>query len=353
MSTLSTLCNDNGPYQAGFKSNSRTTDNIFILCAIIDKQRCLSKPLYTCFVDFTKAFDYIDRTALYYKLLNRGIDGNLLTIIRSMFSKAECRVKWDSRISDILKSEYGVLQGGMLSPKLFTEFLQDISATFDQDQIIPVDTLLMVYLLFADDLVLFIRICWRITNERYTKVHGSFHYGDNIIEKSEQYKYLGVVYSTKSANNVLKETFSHLASQAGKAIFSLRKQSRPVVGKLSPTIAFKAFDCQILSILEYGSDIWYTGDDVNDLEKIHLKFIKSTLGVRKQTPTPAIYGDTGRFPLIIRQHIKAVKYWCRILKLSRSHPVRNAYNMLLELDGIGFTNWCSRIRSVLERAGLD
>ena len=149
------VCNDNDPYQAGFKTNSRTTDNIFILCAIIDKQRCLSKPLYTCFVDFTKAFDYIDRAALYYKLLNRGIDGNLLNVIRSMFSKAECRVKWDSRISDILKSEYGVLQGGMLSPKLFTEFLQDISATFDQDQGIPVDTLLMVYLLFADDLVLF------------------------------------------------------------------------------------------------------------------------------------------------------------------------------------------------------
>ena len=146
---------NNVVHQAGFKTNSRTTDNIFILCAIIDKQRCLSKPLYTCFVDFTKAFDYIDRTALYYKLLNRGIDGNLLNIIKNMFSKAECRVKWDSRISDILKSEFGVLQGGMLSPKLFTEFLQDISASFDQDQGIAVDTLLMVYLLFADDLVLF------------------------------------------------------------------------------------------------------------------------------------------------------------------------------------------------------
>ena len=88
-------------------------------------------------------------------------------------------------------------------------------------------------------------------------------------------------------------------------------------------------------------------------KKIHLKFIKSTLGVRKQTPTPAIYGDTGWFPLIIRQHIKAVKYWCRILDLSQNHPVRNAYNMLLELDGTGFTNWCSRIRSVLELNGLD
>ena len=104
---------------------------------------------------FYKTFDYIDRTALYYKLLNRGIDGNLLNIIKSMFSKAECRVKWDSRISDILISEFGVLQGGMLSPKLFTEFLQDISASFNQDQGIAVDTLLMVYLLFADGLVLF------------------------------------------------------------------------------------------------------------------------------------------------------------------------------------------------------
>ena len=149
--------------------------------------------------------------------------------------------------------------------------------------------------------------------------------------KNEKYKYLVVVYSTKYPKNV-KETFLHLAFQAGKAVFSLHKQSRPVVGKLSPVIAFNVFDCQILPILEYASDIWYTGDSVIDLEKIHLKFIKSTLGVRKQTPTPAIYGDTGRFPLIIRQHIKAVKYWCRILDLSQNHPVRNAYNMLLELD---------------------
>ena len=130
----------------------------------------------------------------------------------------------------------------MLSPKLFTEFLQDISASFDQNQGIAVDTLLMVYLLFADDLVFFSESAeglqkqltalysyaslWHIIvsipktkvlifNERYPTVCGSFHYGDNIIEKAEQYKYLGVVYSTKSANNVLKETFSHLASQAG------------------------------------------------------------------------------------------------------------------------------------------
>ena len=137
-------------------------------------------------------------------------------------------------------------------------------------------------------------------NKRYASECDNFYYGDNVIEKAEKYKY------------------------------------RPVVGKLSPVIAFKVFDCQILPILEYASDIRYTGDSVNDL-------------IYGDT----IYGDTGRFPLIIRQHIKAAKYWCRILDLSQNHPVSNAYSMLLDLDGTGLTNWCSRIRSVLELTGLD
>ena len=59
-----------------------------------------------------------------------------------------------------------------------------------------------------------------IFNKRCTTVCGGFHYGDNIVESAAQYKYLGVVYSTKTANNVLKETFSHLASQDKKAVLS-------------------------------------------------------------------------------------------------------------------------------------
>ena len=61
----------------------------------------------------------------------------------------------------------------------------------------------------------------------------------------------------------MKETFRHRFPSC----FFLHKQSRPVVGKLSPAIALKVVDCQILPILEYASDIWYAGDSVNDLEK--------------------------------------------------------------------------------------
>ena len=37
--------------------------------------------------DFTKAFDYIHRNALIYKLLKRNVIGNFLNLIKSMFSK--------------------------------------------------------------------------------------------------------------------------------------------------------------------------------------------------------------------------------------------------------------------------
>ena len=45
------------PCQFGLKNNSRTTDTIFILQSVINRQKFKGKPLYLCFVDFTKAFD--------------------------------------------------------------------------------------------------------------------------------------------------------------------------------------------------------------------------------------------------------------------------------------------------------
>ncbi len=71
-------------------------------------------------MDFTKAFDYINIYALYYKLLKRGIKGKMLKLICDMYKKVKYRVKWKGKIREETDSEFGVLQGGILSPKLFT-----------------------------------------------------------------------------------------------------------------------------------------------------------------------------------------------------------------------------------------
>ena len=62
--------------QAGFRKNHRTTDHIFLLEKIVKTYISQNKYLYTCFVDFSKAFDSIWRTGLIEKISRIGINGN-------------------------------------------------------------------------------------------------------------------------------------------------------------------------------------------------------------------------------------------------------------------------------------
>ena len=142
------------PNQAGFTNGCRTTDNIFVLNTAIQTQKFKKKPFYICFVDFTKAFDYVNRNALYYKLIQRGVNGKLLKLIVNMYEKAKCRVKWKEEVSNEIDSQFGVLQGGMTSPKLFTEFLFDLRSYLDEKAGINFDDSVLNYMLYADDLVL-------------------------------------------------------------------------------------------------------------------------------------------------------------------------------------------------------
>jgi len=51
--------------QAGFRKDFRTTDNLFILHILTKQTRFQKKKLYTCFVDFKKAFDTVRKDLLW------------------------------------------------------------------------------------------------------------------------------------------------------------------------------------------------------------------------------------------------------------------------------------------------
>ena len=74
--------------QAGFRQNHRTTDYIFLLRTIIKKYTSRNYILFSCFVDFTKAFDSIWRRALIEKLSKIGINGPFLQVIKSIYNTA-------------------------------------------------------------------------------------------------------------------------------------------------------------------------------------------------------------------------------------------------------------------------
>ena len=62
----------NDRYNGGFLHGSRTSDILFVLNGLMEKQMLLGKSLLVCFVDFSKAFDVINRNILFHKLVNGG-----------------------------------------------------------------------------------------------------------------------------------------------------------------------------------------------------------------------------------------------------------------------------------------
>ena len=58
--------------QAGFRKGSKTKDQIANIHWITEKARDFQKNIYFCFIDYAKAFDYVDHN----KLENSSRDGN-------------------------------------------------------------------------------------------------------------------------------------------------------------------------------------------------------------------------------------------------------------------------------------
>ena len=56
--------------QAGFRREMGTVDNIFLLHGLIANLINQGKKLYCAFVDFKKAFDFVNRDIIWYKLIN-------------------------------------------------------------------------------------------------------------------------------------------------------------------------------------------------------------------------------------------------------------------------------------------
>ena len=58
--------------QAGFRKGRRIRDQISNICWIIEKAREFQENIYFCFIDYTKAFDYVDHNKIWKILKETG-----------------------------------------------------------------------------------------------------------------------------------------------------------------------------------------------------------------------------------------------------------------------------------------
>ena len=140
-------------YQAGFRANMSTADNVFVLHSIINHMLNSNKNC-CAFVDFTKAFDYVIRDIVWYKLIKLGIGGKILNIIMSMYKHVKSKVKLHNVVIEGFECMLGVRQGECLSPFLFAMYLNDLEEEFrlKGSDCIDIGMLKIFLLLYADDI---------------------------------------------------------------------------------------------------------------------------------------------------------------------------------------------------------
>ena len=101
-------------------------DHIFSLTEIARNRINRNEPTFAAFIDFRKAFDFVDRTYLFQKLKLKGILGRMLNAITSMYKNTMSRILLENFLTDWFITQNGVRQGDTLSPTLFAIFIDDL-----------------------------------------------------------------------------------------------------------------------------------------------------------------------------------------------------------------------------------
>ena len=90
------------------------------------KQENSRKNIYFCFIDYAKAFDYVDHNKLWKILEEMGIPDHLTCLLRNLYAGQEATVRTGHGTTDGFQIGKGVRQGCILSPCLFNLYAEYI-----------------------------------------------------------------------------------------------------------------------------------------------------------------------------------------------------------------------------------
>jgi hypothetical protein len=320
---------------------------------------------------------------MFYKLLKLGIGGNFYNTIKSMYSSVNSCVKTRLGITPSFNIFQGVKQGEVLSPALFSMYVNDLPDALrpSVQNHVRLGSLDVDCLMYADDVVLLSQskeglqsllnglstYCkkWKLeVNLAKTKVLifnkncrllcDKFTLDDNSIECVNSYKYLGLDFASSGSFNL---AVSNLKTRARKACFKLKTMIDP--RNISPKTAMSLFNCLIKPIALYGSEVWGTSicgmnlqktivkfNEVQ-VERLHLSYAKYTLGVHKNATNAAVYGEIGTYPLAVSIIKSIFSYKNHILGIAKTSLLAEAW-----LECSNNTNTCTWKSTVSKLDGI-
>ena len=263
--------------QFGFKPKHSTTHALFVLNETVEYFTSHGSSVIATFLDCSKAFDKVPHKGLFLKLIERNVPLCFLNLLLYWLCNLTSRCRWCTTYSEPYAILSGVKQGGILSPALFTVFMNDLIVRLRSEGVgCHVKSVFLGCIMFADDLVLcapsrrsmqsLINICVSYCTEhcltfntRKTKslVFGKESDSPNrsplilngeTIEYVREWKYLGcLVVSGKRFSYSCKLDLSTFRRSVNSIVTAVRKPSEQVAMKLLYSFS--------IPILTYASEV--------------------------------------------------------------------------------------------------
>ena len=340
------------PLQSGFRKHHSTMDHLTRLCNDVWGAFQNSERLMLVLLDLSKAYDTVWRDALRAQLHRIGVRGHMLWWLDDFLTERKQYTVVDNTSSYTCDIEEGVPQGSVLSPLLF---LLMINASCDGVE--------SVAALFADDIALWIRgqdeqaMQQQLTRDLRTVQDWSAHMGFSISAAKSSFSVfqkgrhtehppptvqlggrdLPFVECPKYLGMTLDPTLTfrpHLANITERCNQRLPLLTRLCYsnGGLTCPQTLTLYKVMIRSIMDYASPLWagcQGGKLIEPLERIQRRALLAASGAYCTTSLDALQVDCGVFPLDLRFTENALKWRGKILRLQRTHPLREQCTSLL------------------------
>ena len=112
--------------QSGFRPAHSTVDHLFSLNQLFSNAIEFREPLHVCFIDLRKAYDTVNRPALWAVLQKTGLSTKIIRLIKELHTETTSRVRTSGSYSRSFSTNNGVRQGCVMSPALFNIFLDTV-----------------------------------------------------------------------------------------------------------------------------------------------------------------------------------------------------------------------------------
>uniref|UniRef100_A0A671X7J4 Reverse transcriptase domain-containing protein n=1 Tax=Sparus aurata TaxID=8175 RepID=A0A671X7J4_SPAAU len=333
-----------------------------------------------CFVDLEKAFDRVPRGILWEVLREHGVGGPLLRAVRSLYDRSRSLVRIAGSKSDLFPVHVGLRQGCPLSPVLFIIFMDRISRRSHGPEGIWFGNHWISSLLFADDVVLlapsnqdlqhalgrFAAECeaagMRISTSKSEamvldrkKVACSLRVGGEFLPQVEEFKYLGVLFTSEGRME------REIDRRIGAAAAVMRSLYRSVVVKreLSRKAKLSIYQSIYVPTLTYGHELWVMTERIRSrIQAAKMSFLRRVAGrsLRDRVKSSVTREELGVEPLLLHIERSQLRW---LGHLFRMPPGRLPREVFLACPagkrprGRPRTRWCDYITQLAwERLGI-